>query len=625
MDRGIIYPGQIPLETDLLFAQKSSMVGLAKLAAAMFGTSTIVNGLAVAPNSPAALNVLVGPGEVYALVNIDGTAYSSIAADTTHQILKQGISLDTLTVSCATPGTAGFSINYLIQATFSEVDGTPVALPYYNASNPATAYSGPANSGTAQNTRRAGTVVVSAKAGTAATTGTQTTPAPDAGYVGIAVVTVANGQTTITSGNITAYSSAPVMPSSGMIIGGFQQDLFNTAKAGGTSDAITAAFAPAITSTTLASGIVTVTVYPTAANATTTPTFTPNSGVISPATIVKGNNQSLATGDIAGANHPIVLMWNPAATNWVLLNPATGVNPGTLPGFRNKIINGGMAVDQRNAGAAQTFTAAAALAYCVDRWYGYCTGANVNGQRVAGSGANQYRYQFTGAASVTGIGFGQRIEKLNSIDLAGSTATLSVDLANSLLTTVNWTAYYANTDDTFGSLASPTRTQIATGSFTVNSAVTRYSTPISIPAGATTGIEVVFSVGAQTSGTWVIGNVQLEAGSSASAFERRPIATELAACQRYFEKIGGDATGDITIWNSSNAGQGAYEVIRMAPKRAIPTAAVVGTWGIVGSSSQPSIAAAGTNALSVTVNGSGGGTSAVQSSTTAYLTSSAEL
>lgn len=205
-------------------------------------------------------------------------------------------------------------------------------------------------------------------------------------------------------------------------------------------------------------------------------------------------------------------------------------------GFRNKIINGGMAVDQRNAGAAQTFTAAAALAYCADRWYGYCTGANVNGQRVAGSGANQYRYQFSGAASVTGIGFGQRIEKLNSIDLAGSTATLSVDLANSLLTTVTWTAYYANTDDTFGTLASPTRTQIATGSFTVNSTVTRYNAQIAIPAGATTGIEVVFSVGAQTSGTWVIGNVQLESGSSATAFERRPIGAELALCQRYFEK-----------------------------------------------------------------------------------------
>jgi hypothetical protein len=210
------------------------------------------------------------------------------------------------------------------------------------------------------------------------------------------------------------------------------------------------------------------------------------------------------------------------------------INNGPISGTRNRIINGDMRIDQRNAGVAQTFTAAAALAYSVDRWYGYCTGANVTGQRVAGAAAGQYRYQFTGAASVTAVGFGQRIEQLNSADLAGTTATLSVDLANSLLTTVTWTAFYANTADTFGTLASPTRTQIATGSFTVNSTVTRYNTQISIPAAATTGIEIVFTVGAQTSGTWTIGNVQLEPGATATPFERRSYGAELALCQRYY-------------------------------------------------------------------------------------------
>lgn len=251
-----------------------------------------------------------------------------------------------------------------------------------------------------------------------------------------------------------------------------------------------------------------------------------------------------------------------------------------VTGFRNKIINGGMSIDQRNTGAAQTFTAGAALAYCVDRWYGYCTGANVNGQRVAGSGVAQHRYQFAGAASVTGIGFGQRIEKANSIDLAGSTATLSVDLANSLLATVNWTAYYANSDDTFGTLASPTRTQIATGSFNVTGALARYSAQINIPSGATTGIEVVFSVGAQVGGTWTIGDVQLEAGATASAFERRPIATELSACQRYFEKFGG-FVGDLYAGGYVSSGQGAANFYQFkTQKRATPTMAQAGTFGV---------------------------------------------
>ena len=96
---------------------------------------------------------------------------------------------------------------------------------------------------------------------------------------------------------------------------------------------------------------------------------------------------------------------------------------------------------------------------------------------------------------VTAIGFGQRIEQKNSFDLANTTATLSCYISNSLLTTVTWTAYYANSADSFGTLASPTRTQISTGTFTVTSTRTQYSTNISIPSAATTGIEIVFTVG----------------------------------------------------------------------------------------------------------------------------------
>jgi hypothetical protein len=142
-------------------------------------------------------------------------------------------------------------------------------------------------------------------------------------------------------------------------------------------------------------------------------------------------------------------------------------------------------------------------------------------------------YQFTGAASTTAIGFAQRIETANSYDLNNTTVTLSAFLSNSLLSTVTWTAYYANTADTFGTLASPTRTQIATGSWTVSSTLARYTTNIAIPSAATTGIEIVFSVGAQISGTWQIGAVQLEPGTVATPFERRPIGTELPLCQRY--------------------------------------------------------------------------------------------
>lgn len=241
---------------------------------------------------------------------------------------------------------------------------------------------------------------------------------------------------------------------------------------------------------------------------------------------------------------------------------------GPVVGSKNKIINGGMAVDQRNAGAAQTFTAAAALAYSVDRWYGYCTGANVTGQRVAGTSNNQYRYQFTGAASVTGIGFAQRIESINCYDLAGTTATLSVDLSNSLLTSVTWTAYYANSADAFGSLASPTKTQIATGTFTVSNSISRYSAQISIPAAATTGVEIVFTVGAQTSGTWVIGNVQLESGIGSTPFERRNFGQELALAQRYYQ------THNISQAAYGATGNSIYYSVHFPIMRTTPTAVI---------------------------------------------------
>lgn len=216
------------------------------------------------------------------------------------------------------------------------------------------------------------------------------------------------------------------------------------------------------------------------------------------------------------------------------LTELASINSGQIAGFRNRIHNGGFQVDQRNRYASQTITAAAALAYTADRWYAYSTGANVTGQVVAGSNQSQKRYQFTGAASVTAIGFGTRLEAADTYDLNNKTVTISADLANSLLTTVTWTLSRATTtDDTFGTLASPTVTQIATGTFTVDSTVTRYNAQVSVPAAATTGLQLVFSVGAQISGTWTIGDVQLEIGSVASTFEKRPYKTELELCQYY--------------------------------------------------------------------------------------------
>ena len=209
MDRQLVYPAQVPLETDLLNTNRNAMTALAMLTQDLIGTSTQASGFTCVPTGPATMAVQVTPGRLYSLQNLDGTAYSSLAADTTHQIVKQGILLDAVTIPCAAPSTGGFSINYLIEAAYQDTDTVPVTLPYYNSSNPAQAYAGPANSGAAQATVRKGTVVLQAKAGIAATTGTQVTPAPDAGNVGLFVVTVANGASSILAGAISTYSGNP--------------------------------------------------------------------------------------------------------------------------------------------------------------------------------------------------------------------------------------------------------------------------------------------------------------------------------------------------------------------------------------------------------------------------------
>ena len=225
--------------------------------------------------------------------------------------------------------------------------------------------------------------------------------------------------------------------------------------------------------------------------------------------------------------------------------------------LRNRLINGNMYVAQRATSAtvtAGTTVPTATTGYpCVDRWFVYSTGANVTAAQVAGSGANKNLLQVTGAASVTAVGIGQRIEQLNSYDLAGQTCTLSVSIANSLLTTVTWTASYATTTaNTFGTIGTATKTQIATGTFTVTSTLTQYTVNISVPSAATTGLEILFTVGAQTSGTWQIGNVQFEPGSIATPFERKLYQQQLQDCQRYYFKFQVASIGDV-FGNGSNA------------------------------------------------------------------------
>lgn len=96
------------------------------------------------------------------------------------------------------------------------------------------------------------------------------------------------------------------------------------ADAGGTADAITAAYSIPVTA--LVDGQLCY-VRALAANATTTPTFSPNG--LTARTIVKNGGQALAAGDIAGDGHELELRYDLSNTRWELMNPKSSAAPYT--------------------------------------------------------------------------------------------------------------------------------------------------------------------------------------------------------------------------------------------------------------------------------------------------------
>lgn len=206
-------------------------------------------------------------------------------------------------------------------------------------------------------------------------------------------------------------------------------------------------------------------------------------------------------------------------------------------GFKNRLINGDFKIDQRNRGASQTISAGSAAVYTVDRWFATCSGANVTGQRIAGNIANSYSYRLTGAIGNTTITFSQRIESYNIADLTGQVVTFAVDIANSLVGTVYWTASYPNSQDNYS-----TTTSFASGSFAVNSTLSRYSTQITLPSQAANGLQISLVVNNQVSGTFTVACAQLEKGPTATPFDVRSFGTEDFLCKRYAYKLGGQKT-----------------------------------------------------------------------------------
>jgi hypothetical protein len=242
--------------------------------------------------------------------------------------------------------------------------------------------------------------------------------------------------------------------------------------------------------------------------------------------------------------------------------------------FRNRIINGDMRIDQRNAGASVAVDAASEFA--VDRFttnYSTGIGATLSIQQVTDAPVgfvNSYKLTVTSGAAASGIevaALWHTIEGTNVSDLAWGTAdaktvSLSFWVKSSLTGTFGGSllnnardrsypfAYEIAVADTWeyktitipGDISGTWLTDNGVGiyvNFGWGTGPDRLGTAGAWVGARVQGVTGETSIISNTGATWQVTGVQLEAGSVATPFERRPYGTELALCQRYYYKIAG--------------------------------------------------------------------------------------
>ena len=209
MDRQIVYAGSIPLDTDLLYIQRYVQASIGALAQLIMGSTGVVDGLTCMPGSDA-YTVAVGPGSYTAPLPADETWFGSLPPDPT-MVMQTALQTGTTVLQLGPPPEREQVLCWLIQAAIVGQDAGAVALPYWNAGNPSIAFSGPGNTGAAQNTQRLIRVQVSCKASAPQPFPLGVPPAPDPGWVGLYGVTTFFGKAVVEASDIVATRDAPTL------------------------------------------------------------------------------------------------------------------------------------------------------------------------------------------------------------------------------------------------------------------------------------------------------------------------------------------------------------------------------------------------------------------------------
>ena len=263
-------------------------------------------------------------------------------------------------------------------------------------------------------------------------------------------------------------------------------------------------------------------------------------------------------------------------TSGLVFNDASTQNTAATGfGFKNRIINGNFAINQR--GFSGNITTLGGGQYTLDRWFGQASQSDkFSVSQNAGSVtppvgfSNYLGITSTSAYSITSgdyFSIKQSIEGFNTSDLGWGTANAST-------VTLSFRVYSSLTGTFGGVLQNAAFNRSYPFTYTISSANTWTTVSVTV-AGDTTGtwvgatngagLVVIFGLGvgssfSGTAGSWAGGNlisatgatsvvgtngatfyitgVQLEKGSTATSFDYRPYGTELALCQRYCYLIG---------------------------------------------------------------------------------------
>jgi hypothetical protein len=257
--------------------------------------------------------------------------------------------------------------------------------------------------------------------------------------------------------------------------------------------------------------------------------------------------------------------------------------------FRNRIINGDMRISQRSANNSVTWNNS--NGYSLDRYFTYSSnGGGVFTTQQSTDAPTDFTNSLTVTVTTADTSLGtsdvyflqQKIEGFNAADLNWGTAsaktiTVSFWIKSSLTGSFPFTIIDGGGGSDYRSYGAL---------YTINSANTWEYKTITIPGDTSgsawfkdnrVGMQITWGLGGGTNyvvspntwtankeaykvtgdtnvigtlnATWRLTGVQVEVGSTATPFERRPYGTELALCQRYFEKSGGTQT--IALANGS--------------------------------------------------------------------------